>query len=207
MADNLKRMPILSHLKELLPTVENMRLMLVAARHAFNRHSQAKLEEIAQLREDIIFDLDPIFENLETDLKKSTEVDKPDLLKFHEIVSQVELMADKIAKLAEPIRRKGNHGVILADKDLFCISDLFSQLTGFMSTLVDIFHINDASLKAYVLNEAEKLRDSCFHNEVKHETSMMDGPGQAGAWSIYIDLLNRFREILGHLINIVKGLE
>jgi hypothetical protein len=36
---------------------------------------------------------------------------------------------------------------------------------------------------------------------------MMDSPGQAGAWSVYIALLNRFREILGHLLNIVKSLE
>jgi Na+/phosphate symporter len=183
-----------------------MRLMLVAARHAFNRHSQAQLEEIARLQEDIIFDLDPIFEKLEADLKKGSEVDKPDLLKLQEIVSQVELMAHKIAGMAETIRHKANRGAILADKDFFCINDLFSQQTGFMSTLVDIFHLNDASLKAYVLNEGEKLRDSCFRNEVEHETRMMDSPGQAGAWSIYIDLLNGFREISGHLINIVKSL-
>ena len=207
MTRELKKEAFPNQLKELCPTVENLRLMLVAARHAFNRHSRAELEEIAELREDIILDLDPIFEKLETDLKKSTEVDKPHLLKLQEIVSQVELMADKIAKLAQPIRRKSNRGAILADIDLFCINDLFSQVTGFMSTLVDIFHINDASLKAYVLNEGEKLRDICFHNEVEHETRMMDGPGQAGAWSIYIDLLNGFREILGHLINIVKSLE
>ena len=206
MAEKLKMEAFLSRLKELCPTVENLRLMLVAARHAFNRHSQAELAEIARLQEDIIFDLDPIIEQLATDLEKGTEVDKPDLLKLQGVVSQVELMTDKIARLAEPIRRKGNRGAILADKDLFCINDLFSQQTGFMSTLVDIFHINDASLKAYVLNEGEKLRDSCFRNEVEHETRMMDSPGQAGAWSIYIDLLNRFREILGHLINIVKSL-
>ncbi|MHB8069198.1 MAG: hypothetical protein ACYDIC_15010 [Desulfobaccales bacterium] len=207
MVEALKMAALLSRLQKLGPTVENMRLMLVAARHAFNRHSQAKLEEIARLREDTIIDLDPIFEGLETDLEKSTEVDQPDLLKLKEIVSQVELMADKIVSLAEPIRRKANRGAILADKDLFYINDLFSQLTGLTSTLVDIFRINDASLKAYVLNEGEKLRDSCFRNGAEHETRMMDSPGQAGAWSIYLDLLNRFREILGHLINIVKSLE
>jgi hypothetical protein len=40
----------------------------------------------------------------------------------------------------------------------------------------------------------------------EHETRMIERPGQAGAWSIYIDLLNRFREILG-LINIVNSLK
>ncbi|RJR46420.1 MAG: hypothetical protein C4567_02390 [Deltaproteobacteria bacterium] len=207
MAEKPKSAALPNRLQELCPTVENLKLMLLAARHAFNRHSQAKLEEIAELREDTVLDLDPIFEKLETDLARCPEADKPDLLKFKEIVSQVEVMADKIAKLAEPIRQKGNRGAILADKDLFFVNDLFSQVTGFMSTLVDIFHINDASLKAYVLNEGTKLRDLCFHNETDHETNMMDSPGQAGAWSVYIALLNRFREILGHLLNIVKSLE
>ncbi len=207
MAEKLKTATLPNRLQELCPTVENLKLMLLAGRHAFNRHSQAKLEEIAELREDTVLDLDPVFEDLEADLGKGAEADKPELLKFKEIVSQVELMADKIAKLAEPIRQKGNRGAILADKDLFFVNDLFSQLTGFMSTLVDIFHINDASLKAYVLHEGAKLRDVCFRNETEHETNMMDSPGQAGAWSVYIALLNRFREILGHLLNIVKSLE
>jgi Na+/phosphate symporter len=207
MAEKLTIKTLPNRLQELCPTVENLKLMLLAARHAFNRHSQGKLEEIAELREDTILDLDPVFEDLETDLGKGTEAAKPDLLKFKEIVSQVEFMADKIAKLAEPIRQKGNRGAILADKDLFFVNDLFSRLTGFMSTLVDILHINDASLKAYVLTEGAKLGDLCFREETEHETNMMDSPGQAGAWSVYIALLNRFREILGHLLNIVKSLE
>lgn len=204
MAEASPKETVLSRLQELSPTVENMRLMLGAARHAFNRHSQAKLAEIAELMEDITLDLDPIFEDLEADLEKASEADKPDLLKLKEIVSQVELTAHRIAGLAEPIRRKGNKGAILADKDLFCVNDLFSHLTGFMRTLVDIFHINDPALKAYVLSEGEKLRDECFRNEMEHESRMMEGPGQAGAWSIFIDLLNGFRDIMGHLLNIVK---
>ncbi len=207
MTGESKKEAFLLLMKELWPTMDNLRLMLVAARHAFNRHSQAELAEIARLRDDIILDLDPIFEKLEINLKNCTEGEKPDLLKHQGIVFQMEAMADKIAKLADPIRRKGNRGAILADQDLFFINDLFSRLTGVMSTLVDIFHINDASLKAYVLTEGEKLRDSCFRNEAEHETRMMDSPGQADAWSIYIDLLKRFREILGHLLNIVKSLD
>lgn len=204
MAEASKKETALSRLQELEPTVENMRLMLGAARHAFNRHSREKLAEIAELLDDITLDLDPIFEKLDEDLQKAPEADKPDLLQMKEIVSQVELMAHEIAGLAEPIRRKGNKGAILADKDLFCINDLFSQLTGFMRTLVDILQINDASLKAYVLTEGEKIRNECLRNEVEHETRMMDSPGHTSAWSIFIDLLNRFREILKHLLNIVK---
>lgn len=206
MAEAATREAWRSRLKKLGPTVAKARLMLGAARHAFNRHSQAQLEEIARMQKDIVLDMDPIFEKLEKDLEKSFPADKPDLLELQVIVSQLELLARAIAQLAEPIRRKGNKGAILGDKDFFHVNDLFSQQTGLLRALEDIFNIDDAALKAYVLSEAEKLRDQCYHSEVEHETRMMEGPGQAGAWSIYIDLLNRFRDLMGHLINIVKGL-
>ncbi len=204
MAEELRKKAFRDQLKALCPTVDNMRLMLGAARHAFNRHSQGELEEIARLQDTITLDLDPVFEQVEMGLEKGPEADKPYLLKLQGILSHLELMADKIAGLADPIRRKGNHGAILSDKDFFHINDLFSQQTGFMRALVDIFQQDDASLKAYVLNESQKFRDSCFQDEVEHETRMMDSPGQPDAWSIYLAILDHFREILGHLIDMVK---
>src|SRR5512139_406947 len=137
MAEEQKKKAFLDQLKTLCATVDKLRLMLGAARHAFNRHSLAKLEEIAQLKNDIIFDLDPIFEALEAGLGKSSEADKPYLLKLQEILSHLELMADKIAGLAEPIRQKGKHGAILSDKDFFHVNDLFSQQMGLLRGLVD----------------------------------------------------------------------
>jgi Na+/phosphate symporter len=204
MAEELKKEAFLEQLMALCPTVDNLRLMLGAARHAFNRHSLAKLEEIARLQDDITFDLDPIFKQLETGVGKSSDADKPYLLKLQGILSSLELMADKIAGLAEPIRRKGNHGAILSDKDLFHVNDLFSRQTGLLRALVDIFHHDDVSLKAYLLNEGQKLRDSCFLDEVEHETRMTDSPGQPDAWSIYLAILDHFRQILAHLMDIVK---
>ena len=204
MAVELKKEAFLDQLKALCPIVDNLRLMLGAARHAFNRHSLAKLEEIARLKDDITFDIDPIFEQLEGGIKKSSEVDKPYLLKLQGVLSHLELMADKIAGLSEPIRRKGNHGAILSDKDFFHINDLFSQQMGFMRALVDIFHYDDVSLKAYLLYEGQKLKDSCFLDEVEHGTLMTDSLGQPDAWSIYLDILDHSREILGHLMDILK---
>ena len=204
MAEELKKEAFLDQLQALCPTVDNMRLMLGAARHAFNRHSLVELEEIARLKDDITFDLDPIFEQLEAGLRKSSEVDKPYLLKLQEILIHLELMAHKIAGLAEPIRRKGNHGAILSDIDFFHINDLFSQQMGFMRALVDIFHYNDVSLKAYLLYESQKLRDSCFLDEVEHGTQMTGSLGQPDAWSIFLDILDHSREILGHLMDILK---
>jgi len=206
MAEALKEKAFRDKLKALCPTVDNLRLMLGAARHAFNRHSRAKLEELAGLQDEITLDLDPFFEQLEAGRRKSPEADKPDLLKLQGILSHLELMADKIVGLADPIRRKGNQGAILSDKDFCHVNDLFSQQMGLMRALVDIFLYDDASLKAYVLHESQKLRGVCSLEEVEHETRMMDGPGQFNAWSVYLAILDRFREILGHLIDIVKTL-
>jgi Na+/phosphate symporter len=204
MVEELKKKAFLDQLKALCPTVDNLRLMLGAARHAFNRHSLAKLEEIARLKDEITFALDPIFEQVEAGLGKSSEADKPYLLKLQGIITHLELMADKIAGLAEPIRRKGNHGAILSDKDFFHINDLFSQQMGFMRALVDIFHYDDVSLKAYLHHESQELRDSCFLHKVEHGSRMTDSLGQPDAWSIYLDILDHSREILEHLMDILK---
>jgi Na+/phosphate symporter len=206
MAEELKKEAFLDQLKALCPTVDNMRLMLGAARHAFNRHSQVELEKISRLQDTFTQDIDPFFEQVEAGLKKASETDKPDLLKLQRILTHLELISNKIYGLAESIRLKGNHDVILSDKEFFHVNDLLSQQAGFMRALVDIFQHNDAALKAYVLNESRQVMEACFRDEVNHETRMMDSPGQPDAWSIYIAILEHFRDILGHLITIVESL-
>jgi hypothetical protein len=62
-------------------------------------------------------------------------------------------------------------------------------------------------MKAYLLYEGQKLRDSCFLDEVEHGTLMTDSLGQPDAWSIYLDILEYSREILGHLMDILKILD
>lgn len=207
MATDLKKEAFLEQLQALCPVVDQIRVMLGEARHAFNRHSLAKLAEIDRLKDDIIFVLDPFFEQVEAAQGKSAAADDPYLQKLQGVLSHLEFMANRVAGLAEPIRRKGNQGAILSDKDFFQVNDLFSQQMGFLRALVDIFLYGDASLKAYVLKESQCVRDTCFQEEVTHETGMMDSPGPHNAWSVYLAILDRFREILGHLVDIVKILD
>jgi len=204
MAEEVKREALVNQVRALSPTVDNLRLMLGEARHAFNRHDLKKLDEMARLKDEIIFGLDPIFEQVETGLEKGPAAEKPELQKLQGVLTQLERMADKVADLAGPIRRKGNKGTILSDRDFFHVNDLFSQQTGLMRALVDVLHHNDPSLKAYLRQEAEKLRESCFLDEVEHESRMTLSLGQPEAWSIYLDILAHYREILGNLIELLK---
>ena len=193
--------------KALCPLVDTIRLMIAAARHAFNRHSQAKLEEMARLREDFTLDVDPFFEKVEKTLEKGPPAEKPYALKFQKILTNLELMAARVGSLADHLRYKANHGAILSDQDFFAVNNLFSQLTGFMRALVDIFEVNDPSMKAYVLGECQKLTDTWFRSETAHETDMMDTSGQPGAWSVYLAILAGSREITGLLADIIKALD
>jgi Na+/phosphate symporter len=194
-------------LKALCPLVDNIRLMVEAARHAFNRHSLAQLEKMAELQKDFTLDIDPFFEDVEAGLKNGAADEQPYLSKLQNILSHLELMADRVAGLADQLRYKANHGVILSEEDLFAVNNLFSQLTGFLHSLVDILQVNDPSLKAYVLQESQKQTDLWFRSEEDHRTRMMDTPGQPGAWSVYLAILERSREIAGHLADVIKSLD
>jgi Na+/phosphate symporter len=194
-------------LKAICPLVDNIRLMVEAARHAFNRHSLAQLEKMAELQKDFTLDIDPFFEDVEAGLKNGAADEQPYLSKLQNILSHLELMADRVAGLADQLRYKANHGVILSEEDLFAVNNLFSQLTGFLHSLVDILQVNDPSLKAYVLQESQKQTDLWFRSEEDHRTRMMDTPGQPGAWSVYLAILERSREIAGHLADVIKSLD
>jgi Na+/phosphate symporter len=194
-------------LRALCPLVDTLRLMIAAARHAFNRHSLAQLNEMARLRKDFTLDIDPFFEKVEKILKKGPQAEKPYALKLQNILSHLELMAARIGSIADHLRYKANHGAILSDQDFYVVNNLFSQLAGFMRSLVDIFEVNDPSMKAYVLQECQKLTDTWFRSETDHKTNMMDTLGQPGAWSVYLAILELSREITGRLADIIKSLD
>jgi Na+/phosphate symporter len=206
MTEELRQKAFRGRLQALCPLVDNLRLMLGAARHAFNRHSRAELAEMARLREEFTLDIDPFFQQVDLGLEKGSEADKPYLSKLQGILTHLEIMAEKIGRLSDPIRQKSNHGAIFSDRAFFHINDMFSRQTGLMRGLVDIFQQDDASLKEYVLDESQRLSESCFQDESEHDSKMMDNPGQPESWSIYLNILDLFGEILGHLLKIVTSL-
>ena len=207
MAEEQREQAFKEKLKELCPVVDDIRLMVEAARHVFNRHSQSQLEKMAALQKAFTLDIDPLFEEVEAGLKNGSAADQPYLAKLKNILTHLELTADRVAGLADHLRYKANHGVILSEEDFFFVNNLFSQLTGFLHSLVDIFQVNDPSLKAYVLQESQQQTDLWFRSEEDHRTRMMDTPGQPEAWSVFLAILEGSREIAHHLADIIKSLD
>lgn len=207
MPENHLKKPFKDQLQDLCPLVDTLRLTIGAARHAFNRHSQAQLEEMARLRKAFTLEIDPFFQYAEKGLPKGAAADRTNLQKFKEILTHLELMAEKIGGLAEHLRYKAKTGAILSDHDFYAVNNFFSTLTGFMRALVDIFELNDPALKAYVLEEIRKLTDDSFRSATAHETGMADTPGQSKAGSVYLAILSASREIAGRLAEIVNSLD
>jgi Na+/phosphate symporter len=207
MTKELKEKTRPKHWEDLCPTVDNLRLMLGAARHAFNRHSAAELEELAKLQDEITLDLDLVFEEVELALEKTSETEKPYWLQLQGILTHLEIIGANIAALEGPIRKKIKSNVMLSDKDVMYLNNLFSCQTGLMRSLVDIFKKNDPVLKKYLIQESERLIAECFAATAEHETRMMDNFGQPQAWSVYLSLLEHTRIILHHLIDIIKLLK
>ncbi len=196
-----------AELKDLVPLVDLARQMLGAARHAFNRHSQAELGNIASLHREFTLAIDPFFQQREGTRNRRSAVPEPAGPTLEAILAHLEFMAHKIAGLADPIRQKGNRGAILSERDFFAINNLFARFTGLLRALVDLLQTADPSLKAYILTESRQMREDCFREEVEHETRMMDSPGQPAAWSVYVAILEHFRAGLDHLIKLVEALD
>jgi Na+/phosphate symporter len=195
-----------SQVKALGPLVDLIRLMLTTARHGFNRHSKAQLEEMARLHKTFTLEIDPFFDKVEKGLKPGGAA-PPELLALKDILTHLELMAHQVDGLSEQLRYKANHGAILSDQDVFAVNNLFSRLNGLLQTLVDIFQINDTALKAYVVQECDQISEGGFRSETHHKTAMMDTPGRPDAWSVYLAILETGRAVTGHLAAIVKSLD
>ena len=192
--------------KALGPLGETLQQMIAAARQVFNRHSQSQLEEMARLRRTFTLDVDPFFELVETGLKKDFSVERPNRSTSRGSSPTWNSWPTRSAAWRTSAY-KANHGIILSEKDLFTVNNLFARLSGLMGALTDIFATNDAALKAYVRQESQKLAEECYRLETSHETEMMDTPGQPDAWSVFLAIVSASRGVAGHLTEIIKSLD
>jgi Na+/phosphate symporter len=194
-------------LADLSPSLDNIRLMIGATRHAFNRSSLAELEEVKQLQDTITLDLDEYFEEIELAQAEPDNADNFYLKQLYGILGHLEYIADEITRLGEPIRRKIRESALIADKDFFHVNDLFTHVKGLLRGLADLFHADNPPLRRYLLSEAEQILQQCFTATTEHETIMSHSFGHPHAFAIYLEMVERFKFVLNHLKNIVKAMD
>jgi Na+/phosphate symporter len=191
-------------LATLSASIDDIRLMVGAARQAFNRSSLLELAEIQRLQDIITLDLDEIFEEIELAQAEPDNADNANLKKLYNLVGHLEHMADEVKRLGEPIRRKIEESALVSDKDFFHVNDLFTHVKGLLRGLADLFHAENPPLKKYLLSEADDLLQECFRAVTEHETVMTQSFGHPHAFAIYLAMVEKFKLILTHLKNIIK---
>jgi Na+/phosphate symporter len=192
------------HQEILGPIVDELRIMVGAARNAFNRNSRTDLEELKKIKEAVDRDIKEATSQMEAAIPGKSETEKTALLRLHSILSHLEIMSENIAGLAEPIRKKIQDGVLFTDKAFSQTNYLFNHQTGMLRSLLDIIKTDNDFLKKYVLEEGRVLIQLCLDVATEHETRMIEGLCMPQASPIFLAMLDRMRLIWRHVLAIVR---
>ncbi len=170
------------------PIVEKLRTMMGAARDAFNRHSRGSLDQLKSLNDAVIKEI----KQAAGQAAGSSQTAAP---KLENILKHLEVIRGSIWGLVEPIQKKINEGVLFSDKAVSQSNCLFDLHSGMLRSILDIIKTDNEFLKKYMVQEGRNLIQSCNDFATEHEARMIEGICLPQAAPIYINILDRMREI------------
>jgi len=184
----------------LTPVVDKLITMMGAARDAFNRHSRGSLEDLKKGRQAVVKEIKEIGAKIEAagPSGEKTEAERFMLMKMRNVLSHLEVVAETIGDLADPIHRKVQGGVLFSDKAVAQTNYLFDQHTGMIRSVLDIIKTDNEFLKRYVLEEGKKLNRACIDFATEHEARMIEGVCLPQAAPIFLAILDRMRVMAQH---------
>jgi Na+/phosphate symporter len=191
-------------LDALSPTIENLRRMLGAARHAFNRNSLEDLQELTRLRGVASQEIKATLEHLESATAEKSEAERVPLVRIHEILNHLQLICENIAALGEPIRKKIIDKLLFTDKAFFDVNYIFTHQTGLMRSLVDFLKTDNQLLRKYAEEEAQNIIQVCLNAATEHENRLIEGICLPQASPVFLGSLDNMRLICRHVLGIVK---
>jgi len=188
----------------LSPAIENLRRMLGAARHAFNRNSLEDLQELTRLRGVTSQEIKATLEQVERATAERSEAERVPLLRIHEILNRLQLMCENIAALAEPIRKKIVDKLLFTDKAFFDVNYIFTHQTGLMRSLLDFLRTDNQLLGKYAEEEGQNIIQVCLNAATEHENRLIEGICLPQASPVFLGMLDHMRLICRHVLGIVK---
>jgi len=185
---------------QLTPVVDRLITMMGAARDAFNRHSRHSLEDLKKGQQAVVKEIKEIGAKIEAEglSAQKTEAERFVLIKLRNVLSHLEVVADTIGDLAEPIHKKVQGAVLFSDKAVAQTNYLFDQHTGMIRSVLDILKTDNEFLKKYVLEEGAKLNQACLDFATEHEARMIEGVCLPQAAPIFLAILDRMRAMAQH---------
>lgn len=191
-------------LDALSPVIENLRRMLGAARHAFNRNSLEDIQELTRLREVTSPEIKATLERVQSATAKRPEAERVPLVRIHEILNHLQLICENIAALGEPLRKKMIDKLLFTDKAFFDVNYLFTHQTGLMRSLLDFLKTDNPLLRKYVEEEAQNLIQMCLNAATEHENRLIEGICLPQASPVFLGILDHMRLICRHVLGVVK---
>ena len=186
------------------PAIDNLRRMLGAARHGFNRDSLDDLQEVNRLQGVAAEEIKAIVKRVGSATVAKSDAERAPLLRVHEILSRLGLARENISALGDAIRKKIEDKLLFTDKAFFDINYIFTHQTGLMRSLLDVVRTDNQLLRRYLEEEGQNLIQVCLNAATEHETRLIEGLCLPQSSPVFLSILDHMRTICSHVLGIVR---
>ncbi|MDD2901624.1 MAG: hypothetical protein PHU44_04255 [Syntrophales bacterium] len=192
------------HSGELAVIVGNLVAGTGAARDAFNRHSRSSMEEMRTLIRTAAQDLEAALKHLDVQMARKSPGEGAALKRLASVYNRLQIIAQNLDALADPIHKKIKDGVLFSDKAVSQTNYLFDTQAGMLRSVLDIIKTDNEFLKRYTETEARNLVQACNNFATEHETRLIEGLCLPQAAPLFLAILENMRMIGQHEAEIVQ---
>ncbi|MDD5643540.1 MAG: hypothetical protein PHX53_17955 [Syntrophales bacterium] len=192
------------HSGELAVIVGNLVAGTGAARDAFNRHSRSSMEEMRTLIRTAAQDLEAALKHLDEQMARKSPGEGAALKRLASVYNRLQIIAQNLDALADPIHKKIKDGVLFSDKAVSQTNYLFDTQAGMLRSVLDIIKTDNEFLKRYTETEARNLVQACNNFATEHETRLIEGLCLPQAAPLFLAILENMRMIGQHEAEIVQ---
>lgn len=186
------------------PIFNKLDAMVGAARNAYNRHSRQDLEQLKTLYKEVIPEITNAIKTMEGALAKKPAGERAEGLKYQSVLTRLQLIADKLGGLDDPIAKKIKDGVLFSEKAVSQTNHLFDHQAGILRSLLDILKTDNDMLKRFVLEEGQRLIQNCNDFATEHEDRLIEGLCLPQAAPLFLAILDNMRTAAQHEVDIAQ---
>jgi Na+/phosphate symporter len=177
------------------PIIKDLLTMMRAARDAFNRHSNERLQEMHSLHKVTYQTIAEAARQVNSWRIRRPEVEEKLLLHLEAVLNGLAAINAKLGSLADPIQKKIKGGVLFSHKALTQTNYLFDQHAGMIKSLLDIVKTDNQFLKDYVNSESRNLIQACADFAVEHQERLIEGVCTSQAAPIFLAILDAMQVV------------
>ncbi len=141
---------------------------------------------------------------LEGTTTKKTPTERTEILKSQSILTHLQLIAERLGGLADPIEKKIKDGVLFSEKAVSQTNQLFDRQAGILRSVLDSLETDNAVLKQYVLDEGQKMVQNCIDFATEHEERLVEGLCLPQAAPLFLSILDCMSSAARHEVDIAQ---